>query len=88
MCGMVRDPDPSGQAALMLSEGLLLLLIERGIVHRDEALATIGGIVELKREMAGQSESVVVSLASINLLKAIARSVAAATEPTETSLIA
>ena len=75
---MNTDPDPYGQAALMLCEGLMLLLVEKGVISRDEAVATVDGIVEVKREVAGERESVVVSVASIALLRAIGQSVSAA----------
>ncbi len=65
----------------MLCESLTLLLVERGIIHKVEATEAIEGIIELKVEAAGASESVVVSLASIGLLQNIARSVDAARAP-------
>jgi hypothetical protein len=78
---MELEPDPHGQAALMLCESLLLLLIEKGIIDKDQAADAIGGVIEVKKEIAGVTESVVVSLASITLLQAIARSVLAAAGP-------
>jgi hypothetical protein len=74
-------PDPHGQAALMLVEGVLLLLIEKGIIDKVQAADAIDGVIEVKKEIAGVSESVVVSLASITLLQAVARSVLAAAGP-------
>ena len=56
------------------------LLVENGSVAKTDVLATIDGIVEIKREIAGELESVVVSMASIALLKTIARSLSVATE--------
>ena len=75
------DPDPHGQAALMLCESLFLMLVERGVVGKVAALEAIGGIIEVKREIAGERETVVVSMASIALLRAIALSLSAVTEP-------
>ena len=78
---MDMTPDPYGQAALMLCEGLILLLVEKGTFDKAEASAMVDGIVEVKREIASGRESTVVSLASITLLRTIARSVSAATGP-------
>ncbi|MGI4975608.1 MAG: hypothetical protein ACRYG6_01565 [Janthinobacterium lividum] len=74
-------PDPHGQAALMLCEGLALLLIERGTITREEAVDVIEGLVELKHEIAMTTESPVVSVASILLLQTIGRSMSAAARP-------
>ncbi len=78
---MTLTPDPHGQAALMLCEGLALLLIERGAITREEAVDVIDGLVELKHEMALTTESPVVSVASILLLQSVARSMSAAARP-------
>lgn len=75
---MLSDPDPHGQAALMLCESLMLLLVDEGIINKDDAANAIGVVIDVKREIAGSQESVVVSLASIGLLQAVARSIAAA----------
>jgi hypothetical protein len=80
-CPMQPDPDPHGQAALMLCDGLMLLLIETGVIHKDRVADVIDGIIEVKQEMAGVRESVVVSVASIALLQAVARSLTAARAP-------
>ncbi len=74
---MEKNPDPHGQAALMLCDGLLLLLIEKGILEKDRVADIIEGLIEVKQEIAGVRESVVVSMASIALLRAVARSIAA-----------
>ena len=78
---MTLTPDPHGQAALMLCEGLVLLLIERGTITREEAVDVIDGLVETKHEMAATTESPVVSVASILLLQSVARSISAAGRP-------
>lgn len=62
----------------MLCESLLLLLVETGIVARQDVLDAINGVVEVKHEIAGVTESVVVSLESIILLRRVRESVAAA----------
>ncbi len=66
----------------MLTESLLLLLVERGVLQKDQVIEAIDGIVEVKQEMAGISESVVVSMVSIGLLRTVSRSISAATVPT------
>lgn len=65
----------------MLCESLMLLLVERGTIGKDQATEAIDDIIEVKREIAGKRESVVVSMASIALLRNVAQSVAAASEP-------
>jgi hypothetical protein len=62
----------------MLVESLLFLLIEGGIVRKEQVVEAIEGVVEVKQEIAGKSESVVVSMASIGLLRAVSASVSAA----------
>ena len=78
---MDTDPDPHGQAALMLCESVALILIERGLVGKEQMQEAISGVIEVKREMAGADESVVVSVKSISLLHAVARSISAAPDP-------
>ncbi len=78
---MANDPDPHGQAALMLCESLILLLIERGLIGRDETTETVNGVIEVERERAVTSHRVVITVASINLLQSIAQSLSAASAP-------
>ena len=75
---MKLTPDPHGQAALMLCESLIVLLVEEGVIDRDQAVDAIEGVIEVKQEIAGTSESVIVSVASIRLLRAVAQSISAA----------
>jgi hypothetical protein len=75
---MNLTPDPHGQAALLLCESLLFLLIEKGIIDKTQMVEAIDGVIEVKQEIAGTSESVVVSMASIGLLRAVSGSLAAA----------
>ena len=83
---MTVTPDPHGQAALMLCESLMLLLVEQGIVSRNQVVEAISDIIDVKREIAGTRESVVVSVTSIALLRDVAQSVAAAAEPTSLAI--
>ena len=78
---MILTPDPHGQAALMLCESLALLLVATGVVDKDQVVDAIDGVIEVKLEMAGTSESIVVSVASIALLQSVAQSIAAAPDP-------
>ncbi len=74
---MTLTPDPHGQAALLLVESLLLLLIEKGMVAPGDMVDAIEGVIEVKREIAGTSERVVVSMASIGLLRVVSGSLSA-----------
>ncbi len=65
----------------MLCESVALILIERGVIAKEQMLEAIGGVIDVKREMAGTDESVVVSVRSISLLQAVARSLSAAPDP-------
>ena len=78
---MELTPDPHGQAALMLCDGLILLLVEKGIIDKDRVADLIEGIIEVKQEIAGVRESVVVSMTSIALLRAVGRSISASAGP-------
>ena len=82
---MTLSPDPHGQAALMLCEALALLLIDEDVLLKEQVVEAIDGIVDVKQEIAGVDESVVVSVTSIGLLLGVARSVAAAPAPVATS---
>jgi hypothetical protein len=74
---MKLTPDPHGQAALILCESLLFLLIEQSVIGKDRAAEAIGDAIDVKQELAGTNESVVVSMESIGLLRAVARSLLA-----------
>ena len=74
---METSPDPHGQAALMLCEGLMLLLLELGIISKDDAMQTIGDVIDVKQMIAGDTESVVVSITSIGLLRGVSQSMSA-----------
>lgn len=65
----------------MLCESLALLLIEQGVISKHQVIDAIEGVIEVKREIAGTSEPVVVSVASILLLQTILRSISAASSP-------
>ena len=77
---MKMTPDPHGQAALLLCESLLILLVEEGVIRKERMVEAIDGVVEVKQEIAGTSESVVVSMTSIGLLRAVSGSLSAASK--------
>ncbi len=52
----------------MLCESLAYLLIEQETVSRQQVIDAIEGVIEVKQKLAGTSEPVVVSVASILLL--------------------
>ena len=68
----------------MLCESLVILLIKEGIIRKDQAADAIEAVIEVKQEIAGTTESVVVSMASIGLLRAMWLSIAAANVPNVT----
>lgn len=76
---MGTEPDPHGQAALMLCESLMLRLVEVGIIGKHRAVEAAGDAIDVKREIAGITETIVVSTTSIVLMQAAAQSISAAT---------
>jgi hypothetical protein len=70
--------DPHDDAGLMLCESLMLLLVEKGVISREEAVDAIEGVIEVSRETAETNKSVVISLVPISRLQAIARSISVA----------
>ncbi len=84
---MKTAPDPHGQAALMLIESLSLLLVEEKVIQKDQVIEAIDGIIEVKQEIPGTSDSAVVSIVSIGLLRAVVGSLSAATAPRGPAII-
>ncbi len=84
---MNLTPDPHGQAALMLCESLMILLVEEGVIRKEQAIDAIDTVIEVKQEIAGKTESVVVSVASIILLQAISQSISAASPPEASAVL-
>lgn len=65
-------PDPHGQAALLLVESLIHVMVENGLLTREEALDAVRTSTEVKTEIAeGDREPRPVALASLALLKEI-----------------
>lgn len=69
--GLLATPDPHGQAALMLCESVVHLLVEKGLLDREEVAEAIEGVIGIKHEMAGHEESVAASEAAIGLLSTV-----------------
>ena len=63
----------------MLCESLMFLLVEVGVIRKDQAVEAITDVIDVKREIAGTTENVVVSVQSIALLQVVAHSIGAAT---------
>jgi hypothetical protein len=78
---MDTTPDPHGQAAMMLCDGLILLLIEKGIIDKDRVADLIEGLVEVQQESAGVRERAEGSMTTTALLRAVGGSISASAGP-------
>lgn len=67
-----------GQAALTLMESVLLVLIEGGIVKKEQMIEAIETVISSKRALTDEEENHNVSAAAIGLLSGIANSLRAA----------
>lgn len=73
----VKEPDAHGQAALLLAESLLHMLIERSVLSVVDAVAVLQTAAEVKFEVATESgESQERMQASLDLLFRISDSLA------------
>jgi hypothetical protein len=71
----VREPDPHGQAALLLVESLIHGLIANTALNVEEAVEIIGVATEVKTEIAAEwGDSPETMQKSLTLLKAISES--------------
>jgi hypothetical protein len=50
----LKGPDPYGQAAIMLCESLLHLIVEQGVLSQQKVVEAIEGVAELIEEAAGR----------------------------------
>ena len=67
------DPDPHGQAALLLAESTLQMLVERGLLTNADAIAAVRMAVDVKEEIVELAiEDRRASEASLRLLARIA----------------
>ena len=67
-----------GQAALWLSESLILAMIDCGIMDKDRMLEAVDVVIAAKRGMAIGGNEPEIATASIALLASISASIAAA----------
>jgi hypothetical protein len=51
---ILEGPDPHGQAAILLCESLLHLLVEQGVLSQEKVVEAIEGVAELIEETAGR----------------------------------
>jgi hypothetical protein len=68
----------AGQAALWLSESLILALINAGVVEKDRMLEAVDVVIATKRAMAISGREPEIATASIAMLASISASIAAA----------
>lgn len=62
----------------MLCESLILLFVEKGIIPKEQVVDAIETVIEVKQEIAGTTESVVVSMVSTGLLRAVKQNISSA----------
>jgi hypothetical protein len=65
------------EAALMLMEGLLQLLVTRGLLPAEEIVSTVEAIIATKRQMITDGEHPEISRIAAGVLSTLANSVAA-----------
>jgi hypothetical protein len=81
---MATGPDETqqllaeGQAALMIAESLLLLLVETKLVDKERLVDAIETVIAAKRSMIADGTAPEVSAAAVGLLSSIANSLTAA----------
>lgn len=71
------DPEPSGQAALILCETLIHLLVEKGVLSKHEVCDVIAGAEEIAHEVESYPKAPVARGAVSSLLQAIRQSLEA-----------
>jgi hypothetical protein len=70
-----------GEAALVLMESLLLMLVEKGVLDRDEVVQSVESLVEMKRQMAAEEGGPPLSRIAAGILIGVANSLNAAPGP-------
>jgi hypothetical protein len=68
--------DPEGAVGFMLSESILHLLVEQGVIPKEKALEAIKGVLELVLEKDETSEHSVRERSAVALVETIAKSFA------------
>lgn len=69
------------EAAIMLVEALMTLLVERRILSKEEVVETIETVMETKRQMAAEGLHPQISTVAAGLLSTITNSIAAVRAP-------
>jgi hypothetical protein len=69
-----------GQAAMVIGESILMALIERRVLTKQQLLDAIDTAILTKRQMAEDGQDVEVSLIAAGLLTALQTSIAAVAE--------
>jgi hypothetical protein len=75
--GRMIDPEPNGQAALILCETLVHLLVEKGVLSKHEVCDVIAGAEEIAREVESYPKEAVARRSVSSLLQAIRQSLEA-----------
>ena len=75
---MKSSPDPLGQISLMLWEALVLLMIEKKILQKDDVINVVSGVTEIVEGLPEMRSGSKDTLKSLRLLHAIAGSLSAA----------
>ena len=70
-------PDPHGQAALLLCESLLHVLVEQRVISREAAFSAIETVLELTQESAEVTTREIRSVSPTALIERIAATFAA-----------
>ena len=79
---MTKSPsDPYTQMSLRLCESLAYLLVDQGLVSKQQVINAIEDVIDVEREVAETSKPAVVSTTPIVLLQDILNSIRAAPEP-------
>ncbi|WP_157080791.1 hypothetical protein [Methylobacterium variabile] len=75
---MDRFHAAAGQAALMLVESLMLVLVERRMIDADELIGAVETVIDTKRQLAEYGHEPEVARLAATLLTTLANSIAAA----------
>ena len=67
-----------GEAAVILLESLMLVLIERGVLKTPELLEAVEGAIDTKRQLAADRVHPEISAVAAGVLSTMANSLAAA----------
>ncbi|AWN46101.1 hypothetical protein DK419_07075 [Methylobacterium terrae] len=76
--GMGRQHAAAGQAALMLVESLMLVLVERAVIPAAELIEAVETVIETKRRLAEDGHEPEVAAQAAAMLTTLANSLAAA----------